>query len=184
MGGRQLPVAQDGGWQEQADKQGQEGWQEESVSAHSLRWSCCLALRWNGLRKFVDFAEPIRLPRRTGTMSRRLALSLAALLERRWSPGHRAPRCSSLHLPFAFKGSMSLWGCSHNINRASGSGLTYLLCAQIASDGLKGRVFEVSLADLQSVRSCRVLASVFAPASNLMRSLVAPASLQQVGLHS
>ena len=32
-----------------------------------------------------------------------------------------------------------------------GTALTMGSCLQIASDGLKGRVFEVSLADLQSV---------------------------------
>ena len=41
-----------------------------------------------------------------------------------------------------------------NMGTAPGCELTPLLCVQIASDGLKGRVFEVSLADLQSVRPC------------------------------
>ena len=92
-------------------------------------------------------------------MSRHLPHSPAAMWAKLLSPGRREQRYYYFYIPCEFVFYMSL--CLKTYHSMP---LTKrVLFLQIASDGLKGRVFEVSLADLQSVsyHTCNIVNVTF-----------------------
>ena len=86
---RAWSVARHGCRQEQENFKGQEGWQEEGVSACLAEELLCHEIVTNTLS---CYAELTLSPRKTGMTSRHQAASTLATLARPWSRGHKEQR--------------------------------------------------------------------------------------------